>query len=732
MPAVMAETPEREKIASVLREAVAAVRDRVTLGLTVNLSTMSTDLVRIRNTGEVQVYVIVTDASPANVALLESLGLRVELILADHGLIQGWVAHDAIDRIAALDFVKEIRPPGYPVHRNVGSAGTLGDSVLRADQARSAFGVTGAGVTVGVMSDGVSHLANAVASGDLPAGVVVLKNPGGDEGTAMLEIVHDLAPDAGLAFYGPMTSADMVAGINALAAAGARVVVDDILFFDEPKFQDGMIAQAARNFVTGGKVYVTAAGNEAQRHYRANYSPTSGNAPFFHDYGAGDIGNSFSVPNNCNVRVILQWSNPNGASADNFDLFLARSSDGVVLTSSQNSQSGTQNAYEMLSFTNTTGASLPVFIAIGEVSLSTIPSSTLILDYFVYPSCGLPALQYTVATDSVIGHAAVSEVLSVAALNASTPTSAEPYSSRGPASISFPSAESRSVPTISGVDCVTTEVGLLGFFPQPFCGTSASAPHVAAIAALVISRNPGLDSSDIVSIVTDSAVDLGSVGFDFIFGFGRADALNAVTATPVASVQSLTPDKASPQVVGTAVKWMAVASGGTAPLQYQFFSRRVEDGGGFFVVQAWSPSASVTLAPMVVGTYQIAVWVRSNGGVNAEAGAVAANFVFTASVPPPVTIQGLAPDKASPQVVGTAVKWTATASGGAAPLQYQFFSRRVEDGGGFFVAQAWSPSASVTLAPMVAGTYQIAVWVRSNGGSAPEAGFIAANFTIGP
>jgi hypothetical protein len=221
-----------------------------------------------------------------------------------------------------------------------------------------------------------------------------------------------------------------------------------------------------------------------------------------------------------------------------------------------------------------------------------------------------------------------------------------------------------------------------------------------------------------------SAPEAGFIAVNFVF--------TASVPPPPVTIQSLTPDKASPQVVGTAVKWMAVASGGAAPLQYQFFSRRVENGGGFLMVQAWSPSASVTLAPMVVGTYQIAVWVRSNGGVNAEAGAVAANFVFTASVPPPVTIQGLAPDKASPQVVGTAVKWTATASGGAAPLQYQFFSRRVEDGGGFFVAQAWSPSASVTLAPMVAGTYQIAVWVRSNGGSAPEAGFIAANFTIGP
>src|SRR5262249_16828983 len=156
--------------------------------------------------------------------------------------------------------------------RKVGAQLTAGDSILRADQARTTFGLTGAGVKVGVMSDGVDHLANVVATGDLPAGVQVLKNPGGDEGTAMLEIVHDLAPGAWRAFDGPTTSADMVAGINALAASGARVIVDDITFLDEPKFEDGMIAIAARNFATTGRLYATAAGNEAQRHYRSSYN----------------------------------------------------------------------------------------------------------------------------------------------------------------------------------------------------------------------------------------------------------------------------------------------------------------------------------------------------------------------------------------------------------------------------------------------------------------------------
>jgi hypothetical protein len=101
------------------------------------------------------------------------------------------------------------------------------------------------------------------------------------------------------------------------------------------------------------------------------------------------------------------------------------------------------------------------------------------------------------------------------------------------------------VPNITATDCVGTRVGALGFFVEPFCGTSAAAPHVAAIAALVIQRNPGLTSQQVRDIFAGTAVDLGGAGFDFTFGFGRVDAVNAITATPVpppsASFFTLTP-----------------------------------------------------------------------------------------------------------------------------------------------------------------------------------------------
>src|SRR5262249_20119019 len=240
--------PVERKIAPAVHEAAGAVKLRLqsAAGAPARLSTSA---LRGNDSGAIQVYVILPEFGPEYVAALPAAGLQVELTLAEQRLVQGWLPAAQVDAVAALDFVAEIRPPGYPV-RKVGAQLTAGDSILRADQARTTFGLTGAGVKVGVMSDGVDHLANVVATGDLPAGVEWLETRGGDRGTAICELVHAPAPGGSLAFSGPTTSADMVAGINALTASGARVIVDDITFLDEPKFQDGMIAVAARNFAT--------------------------------------------------------------------------------------------------------------------------------------------------------------------------------------------------------------------------------------------------------------------------------------------------------------------------------------------------------------------------------------------------------------------------------------------------------------------------------------------------
>ncbi len=62
-----------------------------------------------------------------------------------------------------------------------------------------------------------------------------------------------------------------------------------------------------------------------------------------------------------------------------------------------------------------------------------------------------------------------------------------------------------------------------------FCGTSMSSPHVAGLAALLLSADPSLTPAEVRQHIRDGAIDLGPAGFDNSYGFGRIDAINSLS-----------------------------------------------------------------------------------------------------------------------------------------------------------------------------------------------------------
>ena len=209
-------------------------------------------------------------------------------------LVSAMVPVGALGKLAADPALRYARPAMATTNGLVGPARTQGDVSLRADIARVNSKVDGTGVTVGLLSDSfacnppafrpgapTSTADEDVSNGELPSGINVLAEgpcpDGTDEGRAMAQLVHDVAPGAAMAFHTAFNSEfDFAEGILRLKEqAGAQVIVDDVRYFAEPFFSDGMIAQAV-DIVAGQNVsYFSSAGNSARESYDSDYRPVS-------------------------------------------------------------------------------------------------------------------------------------------------------------------------------------------------------------------------------------------------------------------------------------------------------------------------------------------------------------------------------------------------------------------------------------------------------------------------
>ena len=193
---------------------------------------------------------------------------------------------------------------------------------------------TGIGITVGVISDSYNYLGGAAASQmDLPETVTVLEDGacspavGGciDEGRAMMEVIHDVAPGASLAHHSAFLSElSFAQGIRELAQAGSRVIVDDYYYESEPFFQDGIIAQAVDTVVAAGSTYFSSAGNGGRIAYEGDFvaggtvSIDFGGMVGVVDYTAHDFDTSlgvdvfqqFTLPLGASVTFSFQWDEP--------------------------------------------------------------------------------------------------------------------------------------------------------------------------------------------------------------------------------------------------------------------------------------------------------------------------------------------------------------------------------------------------------------------------------------
>jgi len=474
---------------------------------------------------EMQVYVYISIYESGSFSSVEPYIAKMISIDDNYGLAAAWVKVDNLLRIAKLSDVRHIEEV-FPPFTNTGSHNSEGDAIHGADNVRNTFGAHGEGVKVGVISDGVDSMNTAVASGDLPSNVTVLRNDqGGEEGTAMMEIVYDLAPEAKLYFHDCGSNViEFNNAIDALVSAGCDIICDDIGWLTEPFFEDGIIAEHITNLLlTNDIVYTTSAGNSATRHYQGQYND-NGNG--FHDFseGTSDYKSLYmQIPNGSEFLGILQWNDLFGESSNDYDLILVNNATGDILERSEITQDGTGDPIEYVYYKNETGAEI-----IAEVFILKYNAlGSEMLEMFLYNrNTSTVIFQDNLnSIDSIFGHAAVPNVITCGAVHPNNPNDIAYYSSLGPVTMI---TEARPKPDICGLAGV--EVTGSGGFPSPFYGTSAAAPHIAAIVAILESRFPDYSPNEIKQLLFNNSVDLGDSQFDNIYGWGRADAMKSASS----------------------------------------------------------------------------------------------------------------------------------------------------------------------------------------------------------
>src|SRR5581483_10004668 len=509
---------------------------------------------------------IQADVSGDLLRLIGSMGGSVVNSFVEYHAIRAAVPLEAVEKLAGDGRVKFIAPA---VRGQGAAVDSEGDYTHAAKAARATFGATGAGVKVGVLSDSVDHLTGSQIDGL----VTVISGQGGSgegEGTAMLEIVHDLAPGAQLYFATANGgTANFANNIHQLQVAGCNVIVDDYEYFNESPFQDATVAQAANTATAAGVLYFSAAMNSGNADdgtsgtWEGDFldggavgSPVSGiESGRVHSFGSAIYDTVLGTgPGGSDLHADLFWSDPLGGSANDYDLFVLDSTGSSVVASSTNPQTGTQDPYEIVSSTSA-GERLVVVRRSGA-------------GRFLHLDAGRGLLSIATA-GSTRGHDCATNAFDVAAVDAAdaypnpfTGGSQDPvetFSSDGPrhvfyqangtaitpGNVSSTGGAIRQKPEITATDGVQTDVP--GF--APFYGTSAAAPHAAAIAALMKSYNPSLTMAQVRAIFTNTALDIMGLGPDRDSGAGlimapavlQASLPDALQITPGAGITASGP-----------------------------------------------------------------------------------------------------------------------------------------------------------------------------------------------
>ncbi len=360
-------------------------------------------------------------------------------------------------------------------------------------------GFTGRGVKIGILDQGFDGYRDQLGR-ELPERVIIRSfvsrvepdTAGENHGTAVAEIIHDVAPDAEL-FLAYYDGGDVSMGnaVDWLLEQGVQIISHSAGGLAGPMDGSGRDAELVDRAAAQGAVWVNSAGNSATEHLRAVFADADGDN--FHDFNPASALLAFRPVPDQTTQIVLNWDDWPQSNED-YDLYLL-DRDGVVLASSRNIQAGERAPVEQILYRFDDAGTYYVAVQ----AMNTTRAARL--DLYIHEA---RSMEHTTAPHSLATPADARGALTVGAVFYQDHT-LESFSSYGPTN------DGRQKPELVGPDGVS----VAAFAPEAFYGTSAAAPHVAGAAALVWNAHPEYGADDVrafllantIPVDTEAAAD---------------------------------------------------------------------------------------------------------------------------------------------------------------------------------------------------------------------------------
>lgn len=455
----------------------------------------------------------------------------------------------------------------FPVELERDQGKIVSEGVARSGAQRwHEAGFRGQGAKVVIIDSGFEGYRTLLGT-ELPREVVVQSfradgniEAGERHGTAVAEIVYDMAPEAQLLLANVRTRTEWGRAVEWAISQGATGLTSSLSSPPECPGDSRTLGSVASRARENGILWTTSAGNLGANHWGGPWHDGDGNNIL--NFTDSDETINIVVSRDQTFYVALTWDDPCGQSANDYDLFLL-DDQGRVVESSTNIQNGSGIPNERIDYRPRQSGTLQIQVR------SKPGAKPALLDIY---NRYVTQAEYIVPAGSIQDPGLSPNIMAVGAINVRD-GSLERFSSRGP------TRDGRPKPDISGHNRVSTQT----YGANSFAGTSASTPQAAGAAALVKSAFPDWTAAQIQQFLESRAEDRGLPGKDSDFGAGELFLGNVPHSSP-----------ATLELSTTLLTFQATQNGAVPDPQ----SVAITNGGsGTFSWQAQADAPWVKLSP---------------------------------------------------------------------------------------------------------------------------------------